>query len=820
MIKNYLKIAFRNIAQNKVFSFISIMGLSIGIAICLLILQYVNFKLSYDTFHEHADQIYRVKHESYKNGVSDASALTFASVGPALARDFPEVKETTGFSSLECTASTTGSDGQVTAFSEKSVYFVDSSFFEVFSFPIVRGSATAMNEPNAIIITEQAAQKYFGKDDPIGKTIRLENHNQGLLLDATIKGVCRNVPTNSHLQFNFLISSTREENAWSYPDIYTYVLLTKEAKPGTLESKLPAFLEKYTGQQQEGMDTKVVFSLQSLTSIHLYSTLKGELSATGGGKLIWILAFSALLILLIAYINYINLSTAKSMERAKEVGIRKTLGSERIQLTQQFFLEAIVYNLISILFALVIVLVSFRWFVQLSGLSDDFTLFNSPWHWLGFLVFFVAGAILSGLYPALVLSSYQPIQVLKGKILGTNKGITLRKVLVVFQFSVSIILMIGAFTVYHQVNYMRTKDLGIDMHNTMVIAAPESRRETQQEEDAYYQNCSAFKNEVARYAGISGVTFASSVPGEELTWVRPYKRKNEQSGLKDEVLYANFSIGPEFIDQLKVSMIAGEKFSLDKAASLYKATSHIPVMINEAAVEAMGFENSKSAIGQILTDKNKKGRIFEYEIIGVTSNFHQNSLKSAFTPIVFHLEDGSGMKYFVIKVDASRTNDVVKQIESSYKWLFEGTPFQYFFLDEFFDQQYLAEQQFGSVFGLFTGFAIFVACLGLIGLMLFSIAQRNKEIGIRKVLGASSASLFLLLSEDFIQLILLATLIALPISIWGVQRWLQNYAFHIGIDTWLYLVPSLFILVVALLSVSVLIMKAATTNPIKALRNE
>lgn len=819
MLRNYIKVAFRNLWRHRIFSAINIFGLAIGIAACLLIMLYVDFELSYDNFHEKADRIYRVKHESFKDGkLVEASASTFPAVGPDIKAAFPEVEDATSIYAFECIVSAADTDRQKASFKEKGVYFVDSSFLKVFTFPLLKGSLKAMNALNSVIITEQTARKYFGEEDPIGKSIQLENHNQGLLLTATVRGVCVDIPANSHLQFNFLVSTFRGGGPWLHPNLHTYLLLSPEASVRALEEKLPALVEKHTGQQQNRLISKLSLSLQPLKSIHLYSDLKREISRNGDAKMIWILALSALLILVIAYINYINLSIAKSMERAKEVGIRKVLGSERLQLVKQFFLEAMLSKIISIALAVLIVAESLEWFKRLSGISHSFAHFNSPWYWLGFLGVFIAGAALSGLYPALVMSSFQPLKVLKGQASRSNKGLTLRKALIVFQFAISILLMIGAFTVYRQVTYMRTKDLGIDMSNTLVVAAPEYRRESQQDEMMFYQKITTFKNEVTRFAGVSSLTFTSGIPGTDLNWSRPYKRKNYEEASKDETLYATMSVDPDFVEQLKVSVVEGEKFSMESAMSLYRKTQRIPVMINEAAVEAMGFDNAKAAIGQIITDKNGMGKVFEYEIIGVTRNFHQSSLKTAYTPIVFRPEDGSGMAYFVVKVAPERISEVIMSTENAYKTLFPGTPYHHFFLDDFFDQQYIAEQQFGKVFGLFTAFAIFVACMGLLGLMLLTTAQRSKEIAIRKVIGAPNVSLFVLLSKDFSKLILIATFISLPLGWWGINQWLENYAFHIDADASLLLIPACVVFIVALLSISFMILRAANTNPIKAIR--
>ena len=823
MLFHYLKVAFRTLWRHPFLSGITILGLAVGMAACLLILQYTSLEWSYDRFHQNSGRIYRLQSDRYESStLIEKSAKTTPELGAALKTAFPEVSAvapaTKWYGGVVFAPHTTGSP---LAFNEPDVLFVNAAFLQVFSFPLRQGLAAVLDEPNSAIITEQTAVKYFGKQNPIGKTLVLDNHNQGHHFTVTVRGVCRDVPTNSHLKFNFLISRNTGTSAggpstWS---VYNYILLAPQTNAGSLAAKLPGFMQHFPRGQATTTTNRYALALQPLTAIHLYSELTEEVPGSGNGTMVWFLTGIAALILLIAYVNYINLATARATERAKEVGIRKVLGSQRSHLIRQFFLEALLLNLVSATIALTLVQFSLPWFSRLVGTAVIFNLGQPYWFGGGLLGLLLTGAVLSGLYPALILSAYQPVQVLKGRVSAVSRGVTLRQSLVVFQFVASITLLVGTFTVYRQLSYMRSKDLGMDITRTLVIAAPQSRRETLAQEQAFYQKNNLFKTEISRYSGVTGITTTSNVPGIVVDWTPRYFSSADAPD-KAAVNRPTMAVGPEFIRQFRLQVVAGQEILPEQARHL-AAQQVTPIMLNEAAVQACGFGSPEKAIGQAIYMRNGKGKNFKNQVVGVIRNFHQQSLKETYTPLIFLISaDAGAVTHYALKVNSAHISSTIARIKTTYKSLFPGSPFEYFFLDAFFNQQYQTDQQFGQVFSLFTGLAILVACLGLFGLCLFTTGQRTKEIGIRKVLGASVFSIVALLSREFLKLVLLANILAWPLAYWGTQSWLQNYSFRIPVSGWLFVVPALLVLATAFLTISFQAIKAAVANPVNALRRE
>lgn len=818
-----LKIAWRLIIRQKLSSLINILGLAIGMAACLLIVQYISFELSFDNFHKNGANIYRIKHQNHSQGnLIENLPKTYSAVGPALKAAFPEVEDMTRVGKMAGQVTARQPNGSLIAFNENSLYEVDASFLRMFSFPMVKGAAEALNNPNTIVITEKTARKYFPNQDPIGKTINIQEQTSGTNITAAITGVCRDVPANAHLQFDFLVSGDAKTGDWIYPAYYTYISLSPKTTPKLFEAKLAAFLKNkigdisknnnYSNTQGKTNLSNISLTLQPLRNIHLYSNLTDEISAGGNGNMVWYLGLIAALILIIAYINYINLSTAKVIERAKEVGIRKVLGSQRIQLIRQFIFESLLLNLISLAVALLIVVAAMPWFSTLCGVQLGFTLWRDV-SWLsGFVALLAAGILLSAIYPALILSNYKPVQVLKGKFMNSAQNISLRKALVVFQFAATIAFMIGTLVVYQQVNYMKTENKGMDMKQTLVVVAPQNVRPTDADNLKYMLRDSVFQNEIARNPHVQSVTASSSIPGQIIDYVMAYTSHAQTAGEKSLRL-STFEIGSKFADQFKIKVIAGNNFSPD---SWSRKTPSI--MLNEAAVTPLGFKNPQDAIGKLVETKNGRGRVFQNEVVGVIQNFHQVSLKDDYTPIVFRLSNPGSITYYSLKLSSSNMAQTVAQVEKTYKNVFSESAFQYFFLDDFFDQQYKTEQHFGQVFSLFSGFAILVASLGLFGLTLITITQRIKEIGIRKVLGASVSNICVLISRDFIALILIAGFIAIPLAYWGSNQWLQNYKFRIHFDAWYFNIPMLAVLLIAVITVSYQSIKAALMNPVKSLK--
>lgn len=801
------------------------MGLAIGMSACLLIVQYINFELSYDSFHKNGANIYRIKYQNYSQGnLIENLPKTYSAVGPALKTEFPQVQEMTRIAKMEGMVSARQPNGSLVTFNEKSLYQVDPSFLQLFSFQMQQGSNSALNNPNTIVITERIAKKYFPTQNAIGKTINVQEQTSGTNITATVTGICRDVPANSHLQFDFLISADAKAGDWLFPDYYTYILLSPQQDPKTFEAKLPPFIKKYTSLSSQIKNssptqgktnlTNITLTLQPLREIHLYSNSSNEISVGGNGNMVWWLGLIAALILIIAYINYVNLSTAKVIERAKEVGIRKVLGSLRLQLIRQFLFESSLLNLISLMAAVFIVLLSMPWFSKLCGVELSFDLWKNISFLVGFSGFLSAGILLSAIYPALLLSSYKPAQVLKGKFMNTGQSVSLRKALVVFQFTATLAFMIGTLIVYRQVDYMKNENTGMDMKQTLVVVAPQNVRATDGDNIIYRGKDSVFQTEILRNPQIQGITLSSSIPGEMIEYTMSYTSNAQTAGEKNLRL-ATCEIGSRYIDQFKLKLIAGSNFLASSWSGEYPT-----MMLNEAAVISLGFNSSKDAIGKLVETKNGRGKLFKNEVIGVIGNFHQTSLKDDFTPIVFRLSDPNSATHYELKVNSKDMSQTIVQIEKTYKSVFSESAFEYFFLDNFYDQQYKTEEHFGQIFSLFSGFAILVACLGLFGLTLITITQRLKEIGIRKVLGASISKILLLISKDFIGLFVIAIMIAMPLAYWETNKWLQNYKFRIHFNAWNFLIPMFIVILIASLTISFQAIKAAIANPIKSLKTE
>jgi len=826
MIKIHFKIAWRILMRQKTFSLVNILGLAIGMAACLLIVQYISFERSYDNFHANANNIYRIKHQNYSQGnLIENLPRTYSAVGPALKAQFPEVQQMTRVVKMEGLVTARQPNGTLVAFNEKNIYGADPSFLHLFSFPMKEGSSDALQNPNTVVVTEGAAKKCFPKQDALGKTINLQEQNSGTNITATVTGVCKNVPENSQLQFDFVFSGDQKAGNWSYPDSYTYIQLSPNTEPTVFETKLAAFLKSNIGAlsktnnnnsptQGKSNLSNILLTLQPFRAIHLYSNLTDEISPGGNGHMVWYLGLIAALILIIAYVNYLNLTTAKVIERAKEVGIRKVLGSQRGQLIKQFIFESLLLNIISLATALFMVVLAMPWFSKLCGVTLTFIVWKDVAFLAAFTGVLVLGILLSAIYPALVLSNYKPVQVLKGKFMNSTQNITLRKALVVFQFAATITFMIGTLVVYRQVNFMKNQNKGMDMKQILVVAAPQNVRATDQDVMKYRAKDSTFKTEITRNPQVQSVTASSSIPGQIIDYVMAYTSHAQTAGEKSLRL-STFEIGSNFIDQFKIRVIAGDTFTAD---SWNRKTPSM--MLNEAAVTSLGFKNAQDAIGKLVETKNGRGRVFENEIVGVIQNFHQTSLKDDFTPIVFRLSDPGSISHYELKLKSSNMPQAIAQVEKTYKSIYPESAFQYFFLDDFFNQQYTAEQHFGQVFTVFSGFAVFVACLGLFGLTLTTITQRIKEIGIRKVLGASVSNILVLIAKDFIGLMIIAAMVAFPVAYWGSNQWLQGYKFRIHFNAWYFIVPIVMAILLAAITISYQSIRAALANPVKSLKTE
>ena len=804
MIKNYIKIAWRNIIRNKTFSAINIVGLSLGIAACILILQYVAFELSFDNFHKDKDQIYRVRQDRYNEGKLSTqwAAGTFA-VGNSFKDAFSEVQDYVKLIRYRPTMMEYG-DRSIKV---EKVYMAGSSFFNIFSYPLLSGDArTALTEPNTVVLSESVAKKFFGSENPVGKTI-LRNKKSAY----KVTGVFKDMPANTHLKADILISyatflseakDSQPETAWQWDGCLTYLKLRPNTDIAKLEAKFPALVDKLAGADHKTYKTGAVYLLQPLTDIHLYSHYMMEAETNGDGSTVYLLLGIAFFIVVIAWVNYINLATARAINRAREVGVRKAVGSQRSQLIGQFMTESVLLNGFAVILALVLVAVSLPKFNEISGQTLSFQLLASRMFWLPLITLFVIGAFFSGLYPAFVLSGFKPVVVLKGKVSTSARGILLRKSLVVFQFAASLFLLVGTLTVFQQIRFMRQQSLGINIDQTLVINPPIIA-----DDSTYMRQMSAFKDELLRQSGIKSITASTVVPGEASDWnaggIR-LKGTDESQGKQYRIIGVDY----DFLKTYDLKLIAGRNFSKEFGSDP-KA-----VVFNKMAVKQLGFSNPQEAVGKEIDFWGET-----FTIVGVTDNFHQQSLKDAYEPLIIRLiPDIRG--YFSVKLTSGSATASVATIQSEWNRFFPGNPFEYTFLDERFNDQYKADQRFGQVFGVFTGLAILVACLGLFGLASFTTAQRTKEIGIRKVLGSSVYSIVEMLYREFAILILISFVIAAPLAWFATSQWLNGYAFRTGIQWWLFAAPFLLVLVIALLTVSFQSIKAALMNPIQSLKSE
>ncbi|WP_020528428.1 ABC transporter permease [Flexithrix dorotheae] len=807
MFKNFLNIALRNLLKNKIFSFINILGLAIGIAASLLIIQYVSFELSYDNFLENRSSLYRIQQDRFNKGeLSTQWAAGCSAVGQALSENFPEVEAFARLTSIGGVIIHKKPNGEKIQFREERMFMANSSFLPMFKYKVIKGGVDSLllKEPYKAVINEKTARKYFQDEDPIGKTLSLNDRN-----DFEVVGVVEDYPENTHLKFDILFSfetyvdwqGEDTRTAWFWDGFYNYILLAPGTDYKQFEAKIPDYIEKTIGESLREYDSWVKFNLQPVQDIHLYSDYMMEAEVNGDGNTVYFLLIIAFTIILIAWVNYINLSTARSIDRAKEVGIRKVMGSQRPQLIRQFLLESSIINAIAIMLALVLLVMVTPFFSNLIGKNIPLSLFSNVEFWLVLSGLFIIGSFLAGIYPAFVLSSFQPVTTLKGKMSTSAKGVFLRKVLVIIQFAASVFLIAGTLTVMKQVDYMQNQDLGVDIDQTVVIKAPEVRDST------YSDRVESFKTEMLRFPKIENISVSTAVPGSKPGWNAGGIRK-----ISDEPTNSNqyrvVGIDYNFVDAFQLSVISGRNFSRD-----FK-TDEETVLFNESAIRLLGFQKPEEALNEKIYFWGDT-----FKIIGVIKDYHHESLKSNFDPLIFRLIPSS-RNYYSLKLNPEQVGETLGTIEATYRDFFPGNPFEYFFLDEHFEKQYKADMQFGKIFGIFAGFAIFVACLGLFGLSSFMVVQRTKEIGVRKVLGASIISIINLLSKEFVRLIIVASVVALPLAWFTMNNWLEGFANKINLGWWVFLLPLGLILLIALITVSIQTVKAAISNPVDALRNE
>lgn len=804
MLKNYFKTALRIFLRYKGNASINIIGLALGISVFFLIIQYVTFELSYDGFHKNADRIYRVRNDRIYSDKHDKSAGCPPALAPTLKKEFPEVLESARFRGTD--AIFVDTDKNISDNLEK-VYYTEPSFLKIFSFSFVKGStASALEEPYTVIISKSISQKYFGKEDPINKVITLVDEYGKQTY--TVTGVFEDVPQNSHVKFNMLISyktfiakNNRAEYYWGWNAFNTYILLVPNANAKALEAKFPAMIEKYKNYESS---YKRKYLLQPLKDIHLYSDLRFESEVNGSAGTVKFLSIIALFVLILAWVNYINLSTSRSLMRAKEVGVRKVLGSTRFRLIKQFMTESFLLNAVAIVLAILINVIALPFFNQMTGRPLSIDLLKN--NWLLLAAIFTAGVFLSGIYPAFVMSSFNPLMVLKAKSGRMSRGIDLRKVLVIFQFAVSIILIASTIIVYEQLSYMRNKNLGANIDQIVILKAPGGGGNS-------FSSATNFKEVLLSLPGIKGASMSASVPGKDYSNVSSGVRKygsNPEDGTQGFFV----DVDENYFKLFEVPLAAGRNFTRE-------SRFNGEIIVNEEAVKTYGFKNPEDAINKKLVFDGFDGQ--SIEIVGVAKNYHQVSPKSSLQPVIFNPVNASDInltKYFSLKIDGRNINQTIERVKNKWEEIFPNQPFEYNFLDEVFNSQYKADQQFGEVFGLFTFLAIVISCLGLFGLASFTNLQRTKEIGIRKVVGASLQNIIFMLVKDFTKWVLLANLIAWPVAYYLMNNWLQDFAYRIEISWWIFVLAGGIALMIALITVSFQAIKAATANPVESLKYE
>jgi putative ABC transport system permease protein len=798
MLKNYFKIAFRNLWRNKVFSFINIFGLAIGISCFGLILMYVQHELSYDQYHPNSDRVYRI---AINIQIGNQPEMKFAPVmpplAPVLAKDYPQVEQVVRI------LNTFGDEVLIQANPEKKFYekgfsWADANVFQIFNFPLIIGESNeALQKPASVVISESIAYKYFSSTQVIGKNLRLNNENY------TITGVMRDVPQNSHFRPDFIASMNtfkRDDEIfknWHSTMVQTYLKLKPNQDAKKFEKQIAKVADSFVAEDLKKFSSTYTFFLQPLPSIHLQSNLRYELAQNGSITYIYVFLGVALLIILIACINFMNLATAQAAQRAKEVGVRKVIGAYQNQLIGQFLGESLLMSWLALILALGIIEILLPTFNHLAGRDLHFNdFFNLQFLSIFGLIFLVSG-LLSGIYPALFLANFQPVMVLKGNFKSTGKGRFVRQGLVVFQFAISIILIIITLTINQQIDFMRNQNLGFVKDKIVVIPIKNG--------SDIAKKATILKQELKKESLVSEASVMSQGIGR-IANNNLIQLKNDKSRQADfSLMFTDF----DFLSTFKIQVTAGRAFSEKNQTDNGNRQAAI---INEAGAKALGFVKPEEAIGQELWDGWGK-------IIGVVKDFHYSSLQKKIAPLAIYIEPNYA-NCIALKITSERPTQALQTIENKFKKILPELPFEYTFLDQDFDRQYKTEQQLGFLFSTFSTLAILIACLGLFGLTTYTVQQRTKEIGIRKVLGANILQIIFLISREFTGLILIAFVIATPLAYYSGQMWLQDFAYRIQINGLNFILAGFSAILIAFLTVIFQILKATAVNPVEVLKNE
>lgn len=810
MLQNHITSTIRNFRRNKTYSFLNVLGLALGITSFVFLFQYLRFELSYDKFHGNSNDIYRVRVDQFFPGTPPMRfAVAFVPVGPDMVDEIPEVIDYVTMNKLAARGVMTyfPPNAAPVKYDQNEIFFASTDFFKVFSFELVKGDpATALKETNQVVITESEARKYFGDEDPLGKTL-LKDGNENF----KVTGVVKDPPQNSHLKFKMLLSfetmlTGRDwmRDNWGWWDFYTYIQTQPGTNPAILQKKVDAFEETHIGERNRQSGARTEFIMQPLTDIHLTSNVGYEHEPNGNIKTVYFLGIIAVFILGLAWVNYISLSTSRSLERAKEVGLRKTLGSPRLQIMQQFIVESLALNTLAVMLG-----ISSAWllkpiFSQFLGFDLPFTLDVTFWTLAMGLV--LAGTLLSGTYPAFVISSFSPLAALMKSSTSERRGFPMRKVMVVFQMAISIILIAFTFGVQRQVIFMTNHDLGMNIDKILVLKGPGIRDST------YSTKLNGFKSGIQNNHLVKQIVSSSDVPGKEIEWSEGFdiKGKDPDKSIVMRIMGVDYS----FLDVYNVRMLAGRRFGTE-------APGDTVCIINSTAVKAMGIDNPEDVLGLVLETENSGTHL---RVIGVADDFKYRGLSNETEPVIFWGSD-SWSGYYSVKLNLGddphgNIGNMISLAKEQWDEHFPESPFDYFFLDDFFNDQYNSEARFGKIFGLFSTLAIAIACLGLFGLSSYTVSRRTREIGIRKVLGASVPNILLLLSRNYMVLMLISFVIAVPASYLGITRWLNEFPLKFEPDPLLFIYPGMIVFVLMILIISYQTFATARSNPVDSIRTE
>jgi len=808
MIKNYIKTAFRSLLKNKGFTAINVLGLALGLATCLLIVFYVFDELSYDRYNIKADRVFRLNTDIKFGGSENSYAVSPAPTAAALINDFPEIEQATRFRDRGGFKVKKGNQN----IQEDRMIYADPSVFNVFTLPMLNGNtANALKEPHSVVITELIAKKYFNSTDVVGRVLTFNDTAQ-----YKITGVIANMPKQSHFNYDFFISmptlDESREDVWFNNNFNTYILLKPGADYRKLEAKLPEFMHKHAGPQLQSILHLTFASFEQggsyfrlnlipLKKIHLQSNRQAELSSNGSMQYVYIFSAIAIFILLIACVNFMNLSTARSSNRAREVGVRKVLGSPRKYLIAQFLTESIIITLIGATIALFAAWALLPLFNNLSGKELVVTPQLLLWVVPVIILLVIIIGCLAGSYPALFLSGFQPIDVLKGKLATGFKGGRLRSFLVVFQFAISIILIIGTLVIYKQLKYIQNKDLGYNRDHVLVV----------QNVQALNEKAKIFKQEIKQIAGVQNATLTGALPtggyGNSSSFF-----KSPVPDQKNAILPQVWPVDEDYVPTLGIKMVAGRNFSKQML------TDSTAIIVNESAAKLLGFSNPLNQLVYRPMDNQLK-KLKAFHIIGVMKDFNFKSLRENITPMFIYLEENRSS--LSIRFNSANIPALLDQVKEKWGSLSPNQQFNYSFMDQDFDALYRSEQRIGTIFIAFTSLAIIIACLGLFGLAAYATEQRTKEIGIRKILGANISTIVGMLTKDFIKLVLIAIVLAVPLAWWAMNKWfLQGFAYRQDIQWWILALSGIGAILIAFVTVSFQAIKAALTNPVKSLRSE